>query len=115
MKILKGFVLDAVDKGEGDKRWAIVGIQVTSKDRDGFDVTETVKLRVFGDLAKAGLQNAYRALKGTEVYAPYNDEMDAKYNRISYSLAGAPLALVEKPAQSGPSAAPAPAPVQKAS
>lgn len=106
MKILKGFVLDVVDKGEGDKRWAIVGIQVTSHDRDGFEITDTVKLRVFGDAVKAGLHNAYRPLKGVEVYAPYNDEFDGKYGRISYSLAGAPLALVEKPAQTGPRPAP---------
>lgn len=106
MKIIKGFVLDVMDKGEGDKKWAIVGIQTTSKDRDGFDITETVKLRVFGDLAKQGLQNAYRALKGTEVFAPYNDEFDERFSRISYSLTGAPLALVEKPAQTGPRPAP---------
>ncbi|VFT63570.1 Uncharacterised protein [Pseudomonas aeruginosa] len=47
MKILKGYVLGVVDKGEGDKRWAIVGIKATDKDRDGFDVDTTYKLRVF--------------------------------------------------------------------
>ncbi|EPB6485926.1 hypothetical protein M2I89_15600 [Pseudomonas aeruginosa] len=97
MKILKGYVLGVVDKGEGDKRWAIVGIKATDKDRDGFDVDTTYKLRVFGDAVKNGLHNAYRNLAGVEVYAPYNDEFDEKYKRISYSLAGAPLALIEKP------------------
>ncbi|HCD6014738.1 TPA: hypothetical protein NEG09_002987 [Pseudomonas aeruginosa] len=97
MKILKGYVLGVVDKGEGDKRWAIVGIKATDKDRDGFDVDTTYKLRVFGDAVKNGLHNAYRNLVGVEVYAPYNDEFDEKYKRISYSLAGAPLALMEKP------------------
>ncbi|ASA15928.1 hypothetical protein [Pseudomonas aeruginosa] len=90
MKILKGYVLGVVDKGEGDKRWAIVGIKATDKDRDGFDVDTTYKLRVFGDAVKNGLHNAYRNLAGVEVYAPYNDEFDEKYKRISYSLAGAP-------------------------
>lgn len=97
MKILKGYVLGVVDKGEGDKRWAIVGIKATDKDRDGFDVDTTYKLRVFGDAVKNGLHNAYRNLAGVEVYAPYNDEFDEKYKRISYSLAGVPLALMEKP------------------
>ncbi|WGW63936.1 hypothetical protein [Pseudomonas aeruginosa] len=50
----------------------------------------TYKLRVFGDAVKNGLHNAYRNLAGVEVYAPYNDEFDEKYKRISYSLAGAP-------------------------
>ncbi|VFT63539.1 Uncharacterised protein [Pseudomonas aeruginosa] len=57
MKILKGYVLGVVDKGEGDKRWAIVGIKATDKDRDGFDVDTTYKLRVFGDAVKNGLHN----------------------------------------------------------
>ncbi|MEN1342075.1 hypothetical protein AAIG86_30390, partial [Pseudomonas aeruginosa] len=78
--------LGVVDKGEGDKRWAIVGIKATDKDRDGFDVDTTYKLRVFGDAVKNGLHNAYRNLAGVEVYAPYNDEFDEKYKRISYSL-----------------------------
>ncbi|MEK2658300.1 hypothetical protein AAAC07_25725 [Pseudomonas aeruginosa] len=39
MKILKGYVLGVVDKGEGDKRWAIVGIKATDKDRDGWTWT----------------------------------------------------------------------------
>ncbi|WP_245216816.1 hypothetical protein [Pseudomonas aeruginosa] len=43
MKILKGYVLGVVDKGEGDKRWAIVGIKATDKDRDGFDVGHYVQ------------------------------------------------------------------------
>ncbi|HEJ1227528.1 TPA: hypothetical protein SLU51_004856 [Pseudomonas aeruginosa] len=116
MKILKGYVLGVVDKGEGDKRWAIVGIKATDKDRDGFDVDTTYKLRVFGDAVKNGLHNAYRSLAGVEVYAPYNDEFDEKYKRISYSLAGAPLALMEKPLGTAQPKPAAPAqPVRQAS
>ncbi|MDO5962573.1 hypothetical protein POW24_18695 [Pseudomonas aeruginosa] len=70
MKILKGYVLGVVDKGEGDKRWAIVGIKATDKDRDGFDVDTTYKLRVFGDAVKNGLHNAYRNLAGVESTRP---------------------------------------------
>lgn len=97
MKILKGTVLDVMDKGEGEKRWAIVGIQCETVDRDGFAVQSVVKLRVFGEHVRNGLHNAYRSLKGKQVYAPYNDEFDGQYNRISYSLAGLPLALQEVP------------------
>ncbi|MER0903025.1 hypothetical protein AAA538_26070 [Pseudomonas aeruginosa] len=97
MKLLKGFVQDVIDKGEGDKRWAIVAIDSVSKDRDGLSITTTYKLRVFGEAVRNGLHNAYRNLKGVEVFAPFDDEFDEKYKRISYSLAGAPLALMEKP------------------
>ncbi|SFB64163.1 hypothetical protein [Azotobacter beijerinckii] len=107
MKILRGHVLGVADKGEGDKRWALVGIQITSKDRDGFDITETIKLRVFGQQIKDGVHNSYRNLVGSEVFAPYQDEFDDKYKRISYSLAGLPLRLQEaRPVQSSPSSSP---------
>ncbi|WP_211483649.1 hypothetical protein [Azotobacter chroococcum] len=124
MKLLRGHVLGVADKGEGDKRWALVGIQITSKDRDGFDITETIKLRVFGQQIKDGVHNAYRQLVGSEVFAPYQDEFDDKYKRISYSLAGLPLRFQEaRPSQSSlgqssaasaASAAAAASPVQSA-
>lgn len=96
MKIIQGVVIDVVDKGTGDKLWAIVAIQETSKDRDGIDITETVKCRVFGDAVKGGIHNAYRMHKGAEVFAPVNVSYDAAYNQINYQIAGIPLRLAEQ-------------------
>ena len=103
MKILMGVVADVIDKGEGDKRWAIVGINCVKTDRDGFQSEDLVKLRVFGDQIKNGIHNAYRQLKGQTVFVPFNDEFDGQYSRISYSLAGLPLKLAQQQ----------PAPIQK--
>lgn len=110
MKIAKGFVQDVIDKGEGDKQYAIVGLGVTIKNRNGFEATQVMEFQVRGEQLKAGLHNAYRARKGTEVYAPYSDEIDTYFKdnpRIRYSLTGAPLRLAEQVAPSGP------APVQQ--
>lgn len=98
MKIAKGFVQDVLDRGEGDKAFSIIGIAVTTKNRNGFDQTFVMEFQVRGEQHKAGLQNAYRQLKGTEVYAPYTDEIDTYYKdnpRIRYSLQGIPLRLQE--------------------
>lgn len=93
MLIIKGTVIGVADKGEGDKRWAIVAIQTTSTDRDGFDITQTVKARVFGDAMKGGLHNAYRQLAGVEVYAPVTVGVNDRYATVDYLLAGIPLRL----------------------
>lgn len=97
MKILRGFVKDVINKGTEEKPWCYVGIEAISKDRDGFDQTTLVKFMVAGNQFKEGLQNAYRVLIGTEVFAPYSDEIDYFNNkaRIRYSLQGIPLRLQE--------------------
>lgn len=115
MKILHGFVKGVVTKGTEQKPWSIVGIETISKDRDGFDQTELIKFMVAGKQHQEGLQNVYRTLEGSEVYAPYNDEID-EYNgksRIRYSLQGIPLRLQEvtreRPAAVAPAASQQPA------
>lgn len=106
MKIAKGFIQDVLDRGEGDKAYSIIGLGVTTKNRNGFEVTEVMEFQVRGQDRVRGLQNAYRSLKGTEVYVPYNDEIDTFYKdnpRIRYSLQGPPVRLVEQGPQSAPS------------
>jgi hypothetical protein len=105
MHIIKGHVLGVVDKGEAEKRWAIVAVQTTSKDRDGFDVTQTIKARVFGEAIKNGLQNAYRQLVGTEVFMPVTCSVNTQYSSIDYLLAGLPLRLQEVRPQPAPNPA----------
>ena len=95
MLIIKGTVVGVADKGEGDKQWAIVALQSSSKDRDGFDIIKTIKIRVFGDMLKGGIHNAYRQQVGVEVYAPVNAEPNQKYNTVDYMLAGIPLRVQE--------------------
>jgi hypothetical protein len=107
MHIIQGTVIGVADKGEGEKRWAIVALQTSSKDRDGFDIMSTVKVRVFGDAIKNGLHNAYRQHSGAEVYMPVTCEVNDRYKSIDYLLAGLPLRLQEaRPSASQPSAAP---------
>jgi len=95
MIIIRGTVVGVVDKGEDDKRWAIIGIQTASKDRDGLDVVQTVKIRVFGDAIKGGLHNAYRNQVGVEVFAPVTIGVNDRYNTVEYLLSGIPLRLSE--------------------
>ncbi|UTH29370.1 hypothetical protein [Ectopseudomonas hydrolytica] len=97
MKILRGFVKGVVNRGTEEKPWCYVGIETVSQDRDGFDQVNLVKFMVAGNQFKEGLQNAYRNLIGTEVFAPYSDEIDYFNNkaRIRYSLQGVPLRLQE--------------------
>lgn len=110
-QIAKGFVQDVLNKGEGDKAFAIIGIGVTKKNRNGFEETSVMEFAIRGEQFKAGLHNAYRQLKGTEVYAPYSDEIDTYYKdnpRIRYQLSGIPLRLQEaRPVQSAPAGQPA--------
>lgn len=101
MKILRGFVAGVAKKGTEEKPWAMVGINAVTQDRDGFEQTTLVKFMVAGQQYKEGLHNAYRQQIGTEVFAPYSDEIDefnGKY-RIRYSLQGIPLRLIDAPAQ----------------
>lgn len=107
-KMVRGHVVGVADKGAGDKQYAVVGVQIQAVDGDGFPVTETVKLMVFGRDHKAGLHNAYRPLVGVEVFAPYRDAKDDRGDGVRYFLSGPPMALIDKPAQTGP------APVAKA-
>lgn len=116
MKILRGFVKDVINKGTQEKPYCVVGIEEISKDRDGFDQTSLVKFMVAGQQYKDGLHNAYRNLIGTEVFAPFNDELDYFNNkaRIRYNLAGIPVRLQdvtrERPAAVAPAAQSQPKP-----
>ena len=104
MLLIKGHVIGVKEKGDADKRWAIVALQTTALDRDGFEITQTVKARVFGDAIKEGLHNAYRQLTGVEVYAPVTVGVNDRYATVDYLLAGIPLRLQEaRPVQSAPS------------
>lgn len=99
MKIAKGFVQGVLDRGEGDKKYVIVGIGVTTPNRNGFEETKVMEFQIRGDDLKKGLHNAYRQYQGTEVYAPFSDEIDTYYKdnpRIRYLLQGPPLRLVEQ-------------------
>jgi hypothetical protein len=110
MLLIKGHVIGVVDKGEADKRWAIVALQTTSRDRDGFEITQTIKARVFGDAIKEGLHNAYRSLAGVEVFAPVTVGVNDRYASVDYLLAGVPLRLQEaRPVQTAPAGQPVPA------
>lgn len=107
MKILRGFVAGVAKKGTDEKPWAMVGINAVTTDRDGFEQTILVKFMVAGQQYKDGLHNAYRQQVGTEVFAPYSDEID-EFNgkhRIRYSLQGVPLRLMDAPAQANKPAA----------
>jgi hypothetical protein len=118
MKILRGFVQGVVPMGSPEKPWALVGINSISKNRNGFDETDLIEFMVAGKQYKDGLHNAYRQLEGTEVFAPYSDEIDT-YNgksRIRYGLLGVPVRLQEaRPVQEArPSSATQQQPAAKA-
>lgn len=114
MKLVRGFVLDVIDMGEGDKAYAVVGIEETIKNRNGFDVRILVEFNIRGRQLESGLHNAYRALKGVEVFAPFSDEIDTFYKdrpRIRYNLLGVPVRLqdvqpVQRPAMNPTSVPP---------
>lgn len=117
MKILQGFVLGVVQKGTQEKPWALVGINETTKNRNGFDETNLVEFMVAGQQYKDGLHNAYRQQIGAEVFVPYSDEIDS-YNgksRIRYSLQGVPLRLQEVPEKPVQAPAPVQSPARAAS
>lgn len=118
-KIARGFVQAVIDRGEGDKAYAIVGIGVNILNRNGFTETQVMEFQVRGEQLKKGLHNAYRQYVGAEVFAPFTDEIDTYYKdnpRIRYSLTGVPLRLADQaPKQGqGPSVTPAAVPTQKA-
>ena len=95
MQIHKGTVVGVIDKGTDEKPWAIVGIQAASLNRNDLIEFKLYELTVFGDKVKNGLHNAYRALKGVEVYVPFSVEYNDRYKELSYQLAGIPLRLEE--------------------
>lgn len=112
MKILQGVVQGVIEKGEGEKKYAVVAINDVTKNRNGFDETETVEFMVNGEDFKKGLHNAYRQHAGAEVYAPFSDELNVFNGRTSIRrrLQGIPLRLQEaRPVQSAPAAQAAPA------
>jgi hypothetical protein len=110
MLILKGSIIGVADKGTPEKPWHLVAIQAQSLNRNGFIETTLFELGVFGESAKQGLHNAYRAIIGTEVYAPVTVSYNEKYKELGYQLAGIPLRIAEqRPVQSQPT------PAQKAS
>lgn len=96
MKILKGVIVDVLDKGTPEKPWAIVGIQAESVNRNGMKQFELFELSVFGDAVKNGLHNVYRAQKGVEVYVPFTVSYNERYKELNYQLAGVPLRLEEQ-------------------
>ncbi|MGH9875015.1 MAG: hypothetical protein ACRD9S_21375 [Pyrinomonadaceae bacterium] len=104
MKILRGFVQGVVAKGTTEKPWALVGISDVSKNRNGFEETTIVEFMIAGQQYKDGLHNAYRSLQGSEVFAPYTDEIDSfnDKSRIRYNLQGVPMRLQD----AAPAAAP---------
>lgn len=108
MKILRGFVQGVVNKGTPEKPWALVGISHVSRNRNGFEETTVLEFMIAGQQFKDGLQNAYRQLQGSEVFAPYSDEIDSfnGKSRIRYQLQGVPLSLVDNPLADNKSAAP---------
>lgn len=96
MKIAKGFVQDVLDKGEGDKAYSIIGLGVTTKNRNGFDQTIVMEFQIRGEQRKLGLHDLYRTYKGSEVYAPFDCEIDSYFKdnpRIRYTLQGPPVRL----------------------
>lgn len=93
MHLIQGVILDVVDKGDPNKPWAILALQTQSRDRDGIEIVETVKVRVFGDLIKQGVHNAYRQAKGQCVYAPVSAQCDRDGKTVSYMLTGLPERL----------------------
>jgi len=96
MLILKGSVIGVADKGTPEKPWHLVAIQAQSLNRNGFIETTLFELGVFGEAAKGGLHNAYRALKGVEVYAPVTVNYNEKYKELGFQLAGIPLRISEQ-------------------
>ena len=106
MLILKGHVIGVAAKGTPEKPWHLVAIQAQSINRNGFIETTLFELGVFGEAAKNGLQNSYRELQGSEVYAPVTVNYNEKYKELSYQLAGIPLRVAEqRPVQSAPAKA----------
>ncbi|WP_375509167.1 hypothetical protein [uncultured Caballeronia sp.] len=103
MKILKGTIVDVIDKGTPEKPWAIVGIQSQSPNRNGMMQFELFELSVFGEAVKNGLHNVYRGQKGVEVYAPFTVSYNERYKELNYQLAGIPLRIEEsRPVQAAP-------------
>jgi hypothetical protein len=98
MIILQGFVQAVVTKNEdvqGKNPYAVVAIDDLSTDRDGISHTTTRKIMVAGNDYKKGLQNSYRTLIGSEVYAPVRIECELFNGKPQerYTLQGPPIKL----------------------
>jgi hypothetical protein len=112
MLIIQGVVQGVIEKGDNDKRYAIVAINDVRKNKNGFDETVLVEFMVGGEQYRQGLHNSYRQHAGAEVYAPYRDEINTFNGKSSIrkTLQGIPLRLQEaRPVQSSPAGQPAPA------
>lgn len=117
MKILRGFVQGVIEKQGKNSKYAVVAISSISKSRNGFDESTLYEFMVAGSDYTNGLHNAYRQSQGSEVFAPYVDEID-NFNgasRIRYSLNGIPVRLVDAPPAEQQRTAPAAVAPQKAS
>jgi hypothetical protein len=115
MKILRGFVQGVIEKQGKNSKYAVVAINSVSKSRNGFDETTLHEFMVAGSDYTNGLHNAYRQNQGSEVFAPYTDEID-NFNgsaRIRYSLNGSPVRLLDAPAEQQRPAATAAAPARQ--
>lgn len=108
MKMLRGFVQGVIEKQGKNSKYAVVAINSVSKSRNGFDETTLYEFMVAGNDFTQGVHNAYRQHQGSEVFAPFVDEIDTYngVNRIRYSLNGAPVRLTDVPAQTKPAAVP---------
>jgi hypothetical protein len=100
MKILHGFVQGVIDKQGDNGPYAVVGINDVSVSSSGFEETSVIEFTVAGKQFKDGLHNAFRQLKGVEVYVPYSDRINTFNNRssIRYQLQGLPLRINQSPA-----------------
>ena len=105
MKILHGFVQGVVDKQGDNGAYAVVGINDVSVNNSGFEETTVVEFMISGKQYKDGFHNAFRQLKGVEVYVPYTDRINTFNNRssIRYQLQGLPLRLGKLPETSATS------------
>jgi hypothetical protein len=115
MKILHGFVQGVVDK-QGDKgAYAVIGINDVSTNSSGFEETSVVEFMVTGKQFKDGLHNAFRQLKGVEVYVPFTDRINTfnGFSSIRYQLQGLPMRLQQAPAAETSRPAPAAAPAAR--
>lgn len=99
MLIVRGKLLEVKDMGTSDKPWALIVVHVVSKDRDGYECVQPVKIRAFGEMIKQEYHNSYRTAVGAEVFVPVTAEVNERYKEVSYQLAGLPVRLQPVAAQ----------------
>lgn len=98
--LINGLVTAVLDRGEGDKRWAIVVVDEKTIDFQGAPVTTTHKCKAFGRAIKEGFHNAYRRYEnsGALVYVPVSVSVDDRNAKeLDLVLSGPPVELMEKP------------------